>query len=422
MIASKIDKQPSLRRCEIKPYTGIAMAMKDTDVEIRGDSLEGRTILLGVSGGIAAVDTVRLARELRRHGALVKVMMTHSAQKIISPLAIEWATQTEVITDWESDLSGLDEVDGILIAPATRDLIASYLHGLQHGPILMALSAARSRRTPVLMIPSMHSDLAKDPVTKDLVDEIRQHSIGVHWGAEEEGKRKTPPHQEIVARFANFINSKKSARKSVVITLGATRSPIDDVRFIQNYSSGATGYLIADYLFRHGHDVTCVRGVTSVTQPQWLDLVIPAEQPKTMLKELLAISKDKIDAWIHSAAVLDYVIDEPAEGKLASQQGPLNIQLTESPKHILELRERCQDAVRIGFKLESGIKQKELIRRAVAQIEYAKMSAVIANRLEDLTDQNKPRGYLVDKTGADYTLQKELDMCVAIRTIVERGH
>ena len=422
MIASKIVTQPSLRRCEIKPYTGIAMAMKDTDVEIRGDSLEGRTILLGVSGGIAAVDTVRLARELRRHGALVKVMMTHSAQKIISPLAIEWATQTEVITDWESDLSALDEVDGILIAPATRDLIASYLHGLQHGPILMALSAARSRKTPVLMIPSMHSDLAKDPVTEDLVDEIRKHSIGVHWGVEEEGKRKTPPHQEIVARFANFINSKKSARKSVVITLGATRSPIDDVRFIQNYSSGATGYLIADYLFRHGHDVTCVRGVTSVLQPSWLELVIPAEQPKTMLKELLAISNDKIDAWIHSAAVLDYVIDKPAEGKLASQQGPLNIQLTESPKHILKLREKCQNAVRIGFKLESGIKQKELIRRAVAQIEYAKMSAVIANRLEDLSDETKPRGYLVDKTGADYTLQKELDMCVAIRTIVERGH
>ena len=422
MIASKIVTQPSLRRCEIKPYTGIAMAMKDTDVEIRGDSLEGRTILLGVSGGIAAVDTVRLARELRRHGALVKVMMTHSAQKIISPLAIEWATQTEVITDWESDLSALDEVDGILIAPATRDLIASYLHGLQHGPILMALSAARSRKTPVLMIPSMHSDLAKDPVTEDLVDEIRKHSIGVHWGAEEEGKRKTPPHQEIVARFANFINSKKSARKSVVITLGATRSPIDDVRFIQNYSSGATGYSIADYLFRHGHDVTCVRGVTSVLQPSWLELVIPAEQPKTMLKELLAISNDKIDAWIHSAAVLDYVIDKPAEGKLASQQGPLNIQLTESPKHILALREKCQNAVRIGFKLESGIKQKELIRRAVAQIEYAKMSAVIANRLEDLSDETKPRGYLVDKTGADYTLQKELDMCVAIRTIVERGH
>ena len=148
------------------------MAMRDTDVEIRGDSLADKKILLGVSGGIAAVDTVRLARELRRHGANVSVMMTHSAQKIISPLAVEWATQTEVITNWESDLSALETVDGILIAPATRDLLASYLHGLQHGPILMALSAARTRKCPVMMIPSMHADLADDPITSDLDDEV----------------------------------------------------------------------------------------------------------------------------------------------------------------------------------------------------------------------------------------------------------
>ena len=115
------------------------MAMRDTDVEIRGDSLSDKKILLRRKGGIAAVDTVRLARELRRHGATVSVMMTHSAQKIITPLAVEWATQTNVITDWESDLSALDEVDGILISQQLRDLLASYLHGLQHGPILMAL-------------------------------------------------------------------------------------------------------------------------------------------------------------------------------------------------------------------------------------------------------------------------------------------
>ena len=179
-----------MRRCQNERTTPMFMAMRDTDVENRGSSLSGKRILLGVSGGIAAVDTVRLARELRRHGATVSVMMTHSAQKIITPLAVEWATQTKVITDWESDLSALEEVDGILIAPATRDLMASYLHGLQHGPILMALSAARSRKCPVLMIPSMHSDLANDPVTDDLVDHVRKHDISVHWGKEEEGKRK----------------------------------------------------------------------------------------------------------------------------------------------------------------------------------------------------------------------------------------
>tara|TARA_B100001769_G_scaffold256468_1_gene233766 strand:+ start:325 stop:1521 length:1197 start_codon:yes stop_codon:yes gene_type:complete len=398
------------------------MAMRDTDVEIRGDSLAEKRILLGVSGGIAAVDTVRLARELRRHGAIVSVMMTHSAQKIISPLAIEWATQSPVIIDWESDLTALEEVDGIIIAPTTRDLMASYLHGLQHGPILMALSAARTRDCPVMMIPSMHADLANDPVTTEIVDEIRHKGIEVYWGKEDEGKRKTPPHEEIVARFANYVNSTKTNRKSVVITLGATRSPIDDIRFIQNTSSGSSGFAIADNLFRHGHDVTCVKGVTTVPTPKWLPLIIEADSPDEMLKELFALSNDDIEAWIHSAAVLDYVVENSAEGKLASQQGPLDVTLIESPKHILELTQKCQGSVRIGFKLETGIKQKELVRRALAQIEYANMTAVVANRLEDINDSSKPRAYLVDKTGSDFMLQTINDMCTAIRTLIERGN
>ena len=397
------------------------MAMRDTDVEIRGDSLAGKKILLGVSGGIAAVDTVRLARELRRHGAKVSVMMTHSAQKIITPLAVEWATQAEVVTTWESDLTALDEVDGILIAPATRDLMASYLHGLQHGPILMALSAARSRHCPVMMVPSMHADLAEDPVTTDLVEEIEKLNITVHWGKEQEGKRKTPPHDEVVARFANYVNKFNPDRKSVVITVGSTISRIDDVRHVQNTSSGKTGFTIADHLYRNGHDVTCVAGLTTFTAPPWLPLIIKAKTPDKMLRELLALTNDKIDAWIHTAAVLDYVVDKSAEGKLASQQGPLTINLIESPKHIIELKEKCRGTVRIGFKLETGVKHKELVRRSEAQLEHAEMTAVIANRLEDIDDRAKPRAYLIDKTGADFTLQTISDVCIAINTLVERG-
>jgi len=410
-----------MRRCQNERTTPMLMAMRDTDVETRGSSLSGKRILLGVSGGIAAVDTVRLARELRRHGAIVSVMMTHSAQKIITPLAVEWSTQTKVITDWESDLSALEEIDGILIAPATRDLMASYLHGLQHGPILMALSAARSRECPVMMIPSMHSDLANDPVTDELVEHVRKHNISVHWGKEEEGKRKTPPHEEVVARFSHLVNLLRPNRKQVVVTLGATQSPIDDIRFIQNTSSGATGFAIADDLFRNGHDVTCVAGVTSVEQPEWLPLVLKTPTPEEMLKELIAISNDEIDAWIHTAAVLDYVVENSAEGKLASQQGTLNIELVESEKHIMVLKDMCDKSVRIGFKLESGIKQKDLIFRAVAQIEKAGMTAVVANRLEDLNDSNKPRGYLVDKQGSHFILHSQQDMCAAILTFVERG-
>ena len=398
------------------------MAIRDTDVEIRGSSLAGLRIVLGISGGIAAVDTVRLARELRRHGAELTVIMTQSAQNIITPLAVRWASQCEVITDWDGDLSALDEFDGILVAPATRNLMAGFVHGLNNGPLLMALSAARGRGTATMLIPSMHSDLAGDPITDDLVAEVRKHGADVVWGPNVEGKQKTPSHDEIVAKFAHFVNRIKPKRKSIVVTLGATRSAIDDIRFVQNTSSGATGLAIADHFYRLGHDITCVVGVVSCPIPSWLPLIISTPDADDMLAELLAIAKDNIDAWIHCAAVLDYIVANPAKGKVASQQGSLQVELIEGAKHIQLLKELCSDSVRIGFKLESGIKQNDLIYRAVAQIENSGMTAVIANRLEDLGNPQKPRGYLVDTHGAHFIIEDQKKMCDAIQAFVERGY
>ena len=392
--------------------------MRDTDVEVRGRSLSGRHVLLGVTGGIAAVDTVRLARELRRHGAKVSVIMTPSAQEIITPMAVRWASQGEVITDWDGDLSALSGFDAVLVTPATRNLIASFIHGLMNGPLLMALSAARGKNCPIMMVPSMHNDLANDPVTEDLVFQCAKQGVQILWGAEEEGKRKTPNHEEIVARLGNLINKNGT---SVVVTLGATRSAIDDVRYVQNTSSGKTGYRIADDLYRHGMDVTCVSGVTTVSKPEWLPLDIKCPEPNSMLDELKALTKDGIDVWIHAAAVLDYVIPEPVEGKIASLQGDLNVQLKEGAKHISELKEMCDGAVRIGFKLESGIKQKDLVHRAHAQIQTAGMTATIANRMEDYGKEGMPRGWLVDSHGAHFILETENDMCNAIRSVIENN-
>ncbi len=392
--------------------------MRDTDVEVRGSSLSGRHVLLGVTGGIAAVDTVRLARELRRHGAKVSVIMTPSAQEIITPMAVRWASQGEVITDWDGDLSALSGFDAVLVTPATRNLMASFIHGLMNGPLLMALSAARGRDCPIMMVPSMHNDLANDPVTEDLVFQCTKQGVQILWGAQEEGKRKTPNHEEIVARLGNLVNKNDT---SVVVTLGATRSAIDDVRYVQNTSSGKTGYKIADDLYRHGMDVTCVSGVTTVSKPEWLPLDIKCPEPDSMLDELRALTKDGIDVWIHAAAVLDYVIPEPVEGKIASLQGDLNVQLKEGAKHISELKEMCSGSVRIGFKLESGIKQKDLVHRAHAQILTAGMTATIANRMEDYGKEGMPRGWLVDSHGAHFILETENDMCNAIRSVIENN-
>ena len=235
----------------------------------------------------------------------IRDSMTPSAQRIITPLAVRWASQAEVITDWDGDLSVLNHADGVLVAPATRDVMASHLHGLQHGPLMMALSVARSRATPLMMVPSMHVDLAQDPITDELVVALRKQGVHVVWGPEEEGKRKTPSVEEMVAQFAHRVNASSPARKAVVVTLGATRSAIDDVRHVQNTSSGATGWSIASHLFKHGHDVTCVAGVTTSPQPSWLPLVIDAPTSSAMLQECKALANDSIDAWVHAAAVLD---------------------------------------------------------------------------------------------------------------------
>mgnify|MGYP005740142839 FL=1 len=127
------------------------MTLRDTDVKRTGSSLVDKRVVLGVTGGIAAVETVRLARALRREGAELTVIMTPSSRRIITPLAVRWASQAEVITDWDGDLSALNHADAVLVAPATRDVMASHLHGLQHGPLMMALSVARSRQTPIML-------------------------------------------------------------------------------------------------------------------------------------------------------------------------------------------------------------------------------------------------------------------------------
>ena len=152
---------------------------KDTDVAVKGDSLQGRNILFAVTGGIAAVESVRLARELRRHGANLTIMMTREAEKIITPLALSWASGTEVMTTWNYEMPQLKNHDAVLVAPATRNTISKHIHGIMDSPVLMSLSAARGNRTPILFVPSMHSDLFDDSVTDDLLNALRNEGLSL---------------------------------------------------------------------------------------------------------------------------------------------------------------------------------------------------------------------------------------------------
>ena len=392
---------------------------KDADVETHGRSLAQRRVLLLVTGGIAAVESVRLSRELRRHGAALSIMMTGEAEKIITPLALSWASGTEALTGWEHEMAQLDEYDAVLVAPATRNTISKHIHGVIDSPVTMALSAARGNQTPTLFVPSMHSDLFDDPVTSELIDRLREEGSYVLHSDQEEGRRKQPDAVAIVAELCNLVNSSMPNRKIVAISLGANRAPIDSVRAIQNASSGSTGWTIAQHLHRMGHTVICIAGKTSMQPDFWLPDVRRAGSPDDMLAVSLELARSdtKPDAWIHSAAVLDYFA-EPLSGKKASGNENWDISLAPGPKHIAELAPLVEGARRIGFKLETEVPVEVLVDRAMHQIERYGVDAVVANLKEEVHDSNSPRGRIVLPDGSVRELLDDIELCEAIESLL----
>lgn len=388
--------------------------MRDSDVQLSGDSLKGKMVHLVVTGGIAAVETVRLARELRRHGAEITVTMTSEATKIISPLAVGWATGSEVNTGWSSDLPGLDTPDLVLVAPATRNTLSKICAGVMDDPAMMAITAASGAGKTILLVPSMHDDLFDDAVTRDMIETIKSIGYKVLVSPSEEGRRKQPSPSNIVRYAAAKINENLPNRANIAVIYGATESSIDPVRVISNKSSGKTGIQISDYLERMGHGVTRISGVVETSEVQ---SDINARTPQEMVDAVRDVmSKSVPDVWIVAAAVLDFQPVNPSMEKMSSSDRPTPIDLEPSPRLIDYIRSSDSDARIISFKLESGIEIGELISRARSHMKRCQSDAVVANLLENL-DGSGPRAHLLTKNGVDEISDLE-HLCISIESIV----
>lgn len=392
---------------------------EDTGVSAIGNSLDGKRVILAVSGGIAATESVKLARELRRHGAEVYPMMTKSAEKVITPLALSWGSGISVVTDWESEMSQLGEFDGLILAPATRNTIAKFVHGIIDSPVMMAISAASGSEIPILFVPSMHNDLFHDKVTDDLIAKSVDQGVSIMVEDPQEGKRKQPNHVEIVAMFCNLVNRRIAGRKRVAITLGANSASIDSIRKIVNTSTGNTGWSIAEYLHRMGHDVVCVSGLTSRKPTFSLPDIRVAESPESMLEEsiLVANTAKKPEYWIHAAAVLDYS-PEPISGKFPSNSGDWEITLKPTLKHLKEIKKHTVDSKRIAFKLEVNGSEESLISKSVDLISENELLAVVANMLHDVHGKSQSRCRIVYSDGKVSEISDIDDLCAELERII----
>lgn len=368
---------------------GASCPMEHTSKLIKGslsNALEGKSIALCVTGSVAAVECVALARKLMRHGAEVYSIMSTMAQKIIHPYLLEWATGNPVITELTGQIEHItlagkhkDHVDLVLIAPATANTIGKVAMGIDDTPVTTTVSSAIGARIPVIVVPAMHESMYDHPAVIENIEKLKSMGVDVVSPRLEEAKAKIPDVDVIVEHVIARLGPRDLEGKHFVVTAGPTRGWIDRVRFITNPSSGKMGIAVAQELNSRGASVTLILGPTSQKSPILAD-VVNVQTAEEMLNAVMnALSSRKTDGLVSAAAVSDYVPSKKEESKLASGKGGLVIDLVPTKKIIEEARNKYKNLFIVGFKVESGISDEELEKRARTKITSGICNLVVAN-------------------------------------------
>jgi len=326
---------------------------------------EGKRVVLGVTGGIAAYKSVQLARDLTLLGAEVEVVLTRAARAFVTPLSFEGVTGRPVHTRLLSGkgaalhLQLAAEADLVLVAPATADLLSRAAHGAADDLLTTVLLATRA---PVLLAPSMNTRMWEHPQTQANVRHCHELGYGIVGPAsgllaagEAAGEgRMLEPLDLILFAGRSLGTGSDLAGRRVLVTAGPTREPVDPVRYLGNRSSGRMGYALAREAWLRGCDVTLVTGPTHLPAPVGIQ-VFRVESAYEMLHEV----KDHIsqcDIVIYAAAVSDFRPDEVLGMKMKRSQlgGRTSIQLVENPDITQETRGlRKEGSIAVGFALET---------------------------------------------------------------------
>ena len=347
--------------------------------------IEGRRILLGVTGGIASYKTVMLARLLTQAGAEVDVVMTRGALEFIGAITFEAVTGRRSYSEIFGSGNALDhiklarEAELFLVAPATADFLARAAHG-QADDLLTACLLANV--SPVLLVPAMNDRMWANAQTQQNVAHLRELGYevldpdeGPLAVGEGSGPGRMPEPEAILDRTAQILSRHGSLRgKKIVVTAGATREAIDPVRFISNHSSGRMGVAIAQAAQRRGALVTLIAGHLEVPAPGGvtrIDVVSSRDMHNAVERVL-----PQADALVMAAAPSDFRPSNPASNKIKKESGAPVIEL-EAADDILAstIDARKKGAVVVGFALET----ENLIANAKSKLEKKRLDMIVAN-------------------------------------------
>jgi phosphopantothenoylcysteine decarboxylase/phosphopantothenate--cysteine ligase len=372
--------------------------------------LAGKRIVLGVTGSIASVECVKLARELIRNGAEVFTVMTEAAQKIIHPYSLEFATGKPPITELTGKVEHVafcgeveDRADMLLIAPSTANTISKIAYGIDDTPVTTFATTAIGSKIPVVLVPAMHGSMYNHSIVLENIEKLKGIGITVLQPRLEEKKAKMPALEEIMENVIRILGPHDLDGKKVLVIAGSTQEKIDDIRVISNRSSGRTGVEIAKNAFERGADCELWMGACSVHLPKYMTV-----RRFSSTKDLLDMIDDiHHDIVIVPAAISDYA-PETVEGKIPSGQDELSIKLSPNPKVIEKIRNNS-DCILVGFKAESGIPPEELLSRARKKLDDVKLDLIVANDISETTEEDN-HVYIIGKDGKNDELSGKKGM------------
>ncbi|HYA33126.1 MAG TPA: bifunctional phosphopantothenoylcysteine decarboxylase/phosphopantothenate--cysteine ligase CoaBC [Candidatus Bathyarchaeia archaeon] len=325
-------------------------------------SLEGRVILIGVTGSIAAVETVKLVHELKRRGATVHCVMTEAACKIIHPNALEYATGNHVITQLTGKVEHVaflgreGAADLLLIAPCTANTIGKVAHGIDDTAVTTCAVTALGAGKPVVFVPAMHESMYSHPAIAENLDRLRElgHIVPPRV---EEGKAKLAEVDEIVLVVERLVSEGELRHKRVVITSGPTMEALDPIRVLTTRSSGRTGRELAYEAFRRGANVTIVHNgdVKLINQ-------VCVESAAEMIQAVLAELEKGCDIFINAAALSDYTVDKRNKKIRSGQE--LTLKLKNVPKLTDIVRAKYPHLFIVCFKAETNSTPEALVQSA----------------------------------------------------------
>lgn len=355
--------------------------------------LKGKTVLLGVTGSIAAYKAADLASRLMKQHAQVHVIMTENAAKFISPITFETLTNRKCITDtfdrdYPSDhpvevehIVLAKKADLVIVAPATANIIAKMAYGIADDMLSTTLLACTC---PVLVSPAMNTKMYEHPATQANLAVLRQRGVKIIEPSSgllacgDEGKGKLPEPAVLVDHIlAEIACPKDLTGKKILVTAGPTRESLDPVRFITNHSSGKMGYAIAHAAALRGADVTLVSGPVSLTPPLGVKLV-PITSAHDLFCAVTAVSAEQ-DIIIKAAAVADYRPVSVSDEKIKKADNDLSLSLARTEDTLQYLGEhKPEGQILCGFAMETS----DLENKARAKLKKKNLDMIVANNVK----------------------------------------